>query len=261
MLWLKTIVSLSVLFLLTGCATTKQMSAKVRVQLSDGQVLVGALTTPAFALGTDFGKLNFRADDAGELSPLEGEDVERAGSFVRLWLRDGSEFVGEWHEADVKMEIQVGGKAMGVQVPISKLKRLRFQGRPVWADAGRYRVRTRRGDDFFVDPKRSRLKFVSDLGTFSPLLSEIEQLDRDPAGGDSWKVQLKTGTRIHGHIAEDGFDLHPVLGPERLTLTADLVERVEQVALARPAHLPVGGASEYYDNSMQKSMKQQIMKH
>jgi len=82
---------------LSSCGSAEPRAPVVLATLTDGQVLVGELNTRAFTLATSLGTLAFDAKDAGELGPLEGGDMEQSGAAVRLWLRDGSEFVGKWH--------------------------------------------------------------------------------------------------------------------------------------------------------------------
>ena len=129
MKWAMTMTVLALAACLAGCATTNSSGRpQVHVQLNDGQVLVGELTTRAFTLKTDYGDLQFAADDAGEIGPLEGGDMKQSDELIKLWLRNGSEFVGGWQKPVVQMLLAVGGKDVPVDVPIDKLSRLQFMG-------------------------------------------------------------------------------------------------------------------------------------
>lgn len=254
---------------IAGCAGVSGASrSEVHVQLNDGQVLVGRMTTPQFSLKTAFGTMRFDADEAGELGPLEGDDMQQAGNLIRLWLRNGSEFVGGWENPVVEMALSVGGREIPVEVPIDKLERLRFRGQPVYTDRPLYRVLTRSGDDFFVDAGTSRIHFDGELGSFSPFLAEIASLEKLDSDDNLWSVRLKNGTRLHSRIQADGVALHPAMGPGEVTLSWKLVARLEPASMRAPAaplaaakaQQAAAPATSYYDNSMQRRLKEDAAK-
>ena len=191
---------------LSSCGMLNQQAAQsdVHVMLNDGQVIVGELTTPIFTLKTELGTLKFDTDEAGELGPLEGNDMKQSDKLVRLWLKNGSEFVGGWQKASVEMSLRIGDKDISIDVPIDKLKRLRFKGDPVWSDKPLYRVVTRSGDDFFVEADSSQIHFTSELGSFSPYLAEISSLVQLDGEENKWQVQLKNGSRLNAEIKNSG---------------------------------------------------------
>jgi hypothetical protein len=245
------------LTLAVGCSLKSgQLKHQVHVLLNDGQVLVGEMTTPTFTLKTQLGTLKFDSEDAGELGPLEGKDMQQSDNLVRLWLRNGSEFVGSWEHPAVQVEVEVGGDAVAVDVPIAKVKRLRFKGGPEWSDKPLYRVLTSAGDDFFVDASASRIHFQGELGIFSPFLSEISRLERLGEDADGWGISLKNGSRLHGGVHQDGVELEPTMGPDKVKLDWKLVARMEPASM----HAPKLAAPEkvdqgFYDNQMQKRVK------
>ena len=251
-----------------GCATTPSRP-KVRVTLNDGQILVGEMTTRTFALETGIGDLAFDTAHAGELGPLEGEDMHQSGRTVRLWLRNGSEFVGAWKKADVQVALSMGGKAYNVAVPIEKAKRLQFFGEAVWDERPVFRILTRSGDDFFVDVTKTQVLFSTELGTFQPFLSEVENLVALDRKKNKWRVHFENGTVFHATIGQENLDLRLDMGPERFALALASVERMERQTL-RPAHPPSSGIffntdsdgdvrarteCGYYSNAEQKAAK------
>jgi hypothetical protein len=269
---LKAFVVLSAMFVFASCGSWKKSPVSgVHVQLNDGQVLVGELSTAQFTLKTELGTLAFDTVDAGELGPLEGGDMEQSDNLIRLWLRNGSEFVGGWDKPSVQMEIEVGGKKVPIDVPIAKLKRLRFRGSAVWSKKALYRVRTRAGDDFFVDAGESRIHFTGELGEFSPYLTEIALMERAEEDGNRWKVHLKNGNLVHVGIREGGLELKPSMGPEKVELSWNLVDGLEPTAMRPPAMArkekaeqravkddllsPGLAAPSYYSNEAQQEVK------
>jgi hypothetical protein len=249
--------------ILGACAAPAALGPRVHVELNDGQVLVGEMSTPALSLKTQFGAIAFDAAQAGELGPLEGGDIREAGSLIRLWLRNGSEFVGEWQAPVVRMALRVGGAAVPVDVPIQKLARLRFLGQPVWHDRPVFRLLTHAGDDFYVDAERSRVRLKTEVGAMEPFLDEIARLEPRGQEENAWQVVLKSGSVLFAEIDKDGLDLRPVLGPEKLTVAWSAIRRLEQVAApalaaaAQAGSPPVQAAESaaYYDNAAQRAHK------
>ncbi len=252
------IAMISVGCLVMGCAgMASQTRPQVHVQLNDGQVLVGGMTTEMFRLKTEFGMLDFTTEDAGELGPLEGADMQQAGNLIKLWLRNGSEFVGAWERPAVEVAISIGGKDVTIDVPIDKIKRMRFRGDAEYTEKPLYRVLTSSGDDFFVDASASKIHFKGELGEFSPFLEEIAGLERNNGDDNEWQIRLKNGTTLHAGIQQDGVELSPAMGPERVKLSWSLVARMEPAHMNAPAAVtksPV--APEYYDNAPQRAMKE-----
>ena len=248
---------------LSSCGMLNQQAAQsdVHVILNDGQVIVGELTTPIFTLKTELGTLKFDTDEAGELGPLEGNDMKQSDKLVRLWLKNGSEFVGSWQKASVEMSLRIGDKDISIDVPIDKLKRLRFKGDPVWSDKPLYRVVTRSGDDFFVEADSSQIHFTSELGSFSPYLAEISSLVQLDGEENKWQVQLKNGSRLNAEIRDSGLELKPAQGPEQVSLSWALVARLEPAVMNVPTSLAASESSQvppspgYYSNESQKAVK------
>lgn len=255
------------LLLLAGCQSA---GPEVLVTLDDGQKLVGSLTTRTFALETGMGTLAFDSAIAGELGPVEGGTVEQSERMVRLWLRNGSEFVGRWQRPAVEVELDLGEKPRTIQVPIAKLQRLQFRGAAIWADDAVFRVVTRDGDDFFVDVTRTRLAFTSDLGEFDPYLAEIDRLEPLDAKKTQWRITLGTGTVFNGTLRQTQLDLRLAVGPEAVTLPLAAVKQMDKQRLDRGGgswrglgraqelgdEAPFGGEpGGFYSNRLQKASK------
>jgi small nuclear ribonucleoprotein (snRNP)-like protein len=245
---------------LAGCADPliiEDLRPRVQVKLNDGQVLVGRLATRTFTLMTGLGIVSFDTADAGELGPLEGTDLNQSKHLVRLWLRNGSEFIGGWQKPSVTVAVSIGGKEIPINVPIAKVSRLQFRGAQIWPDGPVFRIRTTSGDDFFVDVTRTRIGFENELGCFEPYLSEITHiLPRDPAK-TSWEIHLSQGMIFNGRIPQKILSLQLEMGPETISLPLVEIERMEYQVLARPAAFrPERARGLFYSNALQKAAKE-----
>ncbi len=226
LLRLAAIVAIPVLTLTFGLGAKKQ--AAVRVTMDDGQVLYGDARTARVSLHSTLGELKIPLGDIGEILPVEGDQMEDSEDHVRIWLRDGSELVGQWSEPELAMTIDVGKESVRIDVPTDDLGRLQTQGGEVWPRGAVYRVRTVHGDDFLVDAKDSRFTMVNQLGTFSPSLADcvtIRPVD-DPEG--DWRIELATGTVLIGELDGSQFTLAMPMGPESVTLPLASFVSMEQ---------------------------------
>jgi len=196
-------------------------SLDVRVALADGQVLHGTVSTEAFVVKTSLGELSFPAAHTGELGPLEGDDMKTSGNAVRLWVRDGSEFIGEWVAPGLEVVVHVGGQDVPVSVPIDRLERCQFRAAAVRPQGAVHRVRTTHGDDFLVDPARSRIAFRSDLGRFETTLAEVRDMEPISEDRARWRFHLTSGTVLTGEIEGKALTLALVLGPDSVTIPID----------------------------------------
>jgi hypothetical protein len=258
----KSIVLVTILgtFLAIGCGRS-HLRPNVHAILNDGQLLVGTITTKTFTLKTEFGEIPFSTEEAGELGPLEGPDMQRSEHLVKLWLKNGSEFVGSWERPAVHMALSIGNEQVSIEVPIEKIKRLRFQGHAKYSDKPLYRVMTQAGDDFFVDADKSRIHFEGELASFSPFLTEISMLERKDADQNLWQVVMVNGTRLHGKIKDKGLDLKPAMGPEQVDISWDLIARLEPATMQAPisdsAPAYPQAAEKFYSNDHQRAAKEE----
>lgn len=248
---------------LATLAACRTPGPEVLVSLDDGQQLVGRLATKTIALQTQMGLLEFDTAVAGELGLVEGANAKASGDMIRLWLKNGSEFVGKWQRPSVQVAVTLGEEPRDIDVPIAKLQRLQFRGDAI--DSGRdvFRVVTKAGDDFFVDLTRTRLAFASDLGKFSPFLHEIASLERMGDDAAKWRVRLTTGTVLLGTLDQQKLDLRLAVGPERLELPLDAVAQMDKQQLdvqhawsEGRADIRVQSAQGFYSNAPQKEAKE-----
>ena len=210
---------LSVLITTTGCA--EESLWPVRATIDDGQVLMGSIQTPELVLEGGLGTLVIPWEDVGEVVPVEGDKLAGSGGYVDVWLRNGSELTGRWVDAELDMDLSVGGELVGVDVPVSQLLRLQTQGGEIWPQGVVYRVRTSHGDDFLVDPEASRLVLENEMGTFSPFLSEcLSATPLEDATGD-WRIELVSGTVLIGPMVDDAVTFQLGLGPGEATVPLD----------------------------------------
>lgn len=263
-----------VIALSAACASSKGDGFPVRATLADGQVLVGQVETDVLLLDGGLGRLSIPLEDVGEVVPVEGGDLAASGNHVGVWLRDGTELRGQWAEPELRMGIEVGGRTVGVDLPVEAMNRFQFQGGTEWPTGVVYRVRTRFGDDFRVDPENTRLVVDSDLGQFEPFLSECVSAVPlgDPTG--DWRVELHTGTVLVGPLAESEVTFALLTGPEEISVAlADFVSLDRQywgapVAAQEAYEAPAAGASPaprprsgWFDNSSLKGQRDYQYSH
>jgi hypothetical protein len=261
--------ALTLLFV-TSCASDPR--PRVLATLSDGQRLYGRLATATFRLDTTLGELEFDRAVAGELAPEDDHEATATSRRVRLWLRDGSEFVGVWQSPAVELELIIGDERRALEIPIARLARLQFAGDPVWPEGQIGRITTREGDDFFVVVTREQLAIESDLGHFQPRLDEISSIELASEDPRRWRIALAGGTVLHGTIAQEHLALRTVIGAVALALPLGRLQRfmhhrlepigIEWHSMSAATAAPPTGADEsergYYSNQMQKAAKQQL---
>jgi len=213
----------------------------VRATLGDGQVLMGEVHTRTLRLTTGSGELEVPLADVGEVVPATGGQLGEADGRVDVWLRNGSELRGTWADPHLAMSIRVGGADVPVDLPMNELSRFQLQGDARWPGGPIYRMKTRFGDDFLVDPSRTRLVVVNDLGTFSPLLSECASVAPvgDPQG--PWRVTLQTGTVLLGKLQDDRVTVALPMGPSEVSVPLEQFVSLKMESWAPVASSPRGG--------------------
>ncbi|GDX80552.1 hypothetical protein LBMAG42_23630 [Deltaproteobacteria bacterium] len=195
-----------------------QVDTAVRATLSDGQILMGEVRTKVLRLATGSGILEVPLADVGEVVPAKRGLLATEAREVDVWLKNGSELRGTWSEPELAMAIAVGGANIGVNLPMNELTRFQLQGAARWPSGPVYRMRTTWGDDFLVDPAKTRVQLENQLGSFAPLLTECRSVApiNDPEG--DWRIELETGTVLVGHLKEDRVTLALPMGPKEVTV-------------------------------------------
>ena len=193
----------------------------VRATLGDGQILMGEVQTRTLRLQSGSGMLEIPLSDVGEVVPADESGLGASAGRVDVWLRNGSELRGTWADPKLAMSVAVGGDEVSVDLPMNDLSRFQLQGGIRWPGGPIYRLHTRDGDDFLIDPARTHLVIESVLGTFAPLLSECSSVAPvdDPRG--PWRVQLKTGTVLLGTLADSQLTVALPMGPEEIAVSLD----------------------------------------
>lgn len=204
--------------LFTAFSLAHNVETPVRATLADGQVLMGQVRTRILRLVTGAGLVDVPLSDVGEVRPSENRQLGNDDHQVNVWLRNGSELRGTWSDPELAMGISVGGDKVGVDLPMAELTRFQLQGQVAWPDSPVYRVQTTWGDDFLIDPARTRLQLENQLGSFSPSLAECRSAAPvgDPDG--DWRVELTTGTVLVGELKGDALTVSLPMGPKELTL-------------------------------------------
>lgn len=219
------------LALVAGCAQPD--ATPVRATLADGQVLVGQVRTDTLLLEGGLGTLEVPLADVGEVVPVEGSELGASGGYATVWLRNGTELRGRWTDPELAMGIAVGGRELAVDLPVQDLVRFQLQGGEIWPDQPVFRVRTTWGDDVLVDPERSTITLVNELGTFEPSLTECAAITPGP---DGWTVVLHTGTVLRGEIEGDSLQFALELGPETVDVPLDAIVGMTWESWAVPAY-------------------------
>ena len=206
-------ISLTAALLTSACATEHEGNP-IRATLSDGQVFAGSVSTRALQLEGALGSLSIPIQDIGEIVPVEGGALGSSNGHVTVWLRNGSELVGQWAKPELDVDIAVGGQQVPVQLPVNDLQRFQLEDGEHWSNDDVFLVTTTHGDDFLVDPEQTRLTIVNDLGTFEPFLSECVSATpiEDPTG--LWRIQLFTGTVLLGELESDQIEFALPMVPD-----------------------------------------------
>lgn len=211
-------ISFALLFLHVAHARTE---TPVRATLGDGQILMGEVRTKTLLLETGSGTLEIPLADVGEVVPAVAGGLGESEGRVDVWLKNGSELRGTWADPKLAMRIRAGGSKVPVDLPMNDLSRFQLQGDARWPSGPVYRMRTRLGDDFLVDPARTQLVIQNDFGTFSPFLSECRMVApvADPQG--LWRIELQTGTVLIGHLQDGQVTVALPMGPAEISVPLD----------------------------------------
>lgn len=207
----------------------------VRATLGDGQILMGEVHTKTLRLESGSGTLEIPLADVGEVVPASSGGLGESEGRVDVWLKNGSELRGRWADPKLAMSITVGGAAVPIDLPMNDLSRFQLQGDARWPAGPVYRMRTRFGDDFLVDPARTHLVVENHLGTFSPLLSECRSVAPvdDPQG--LWRIELQTGTVLLGQLQDDIVTVALPMGPAEVSVPLDQFVSLRIESWAPPA--------------------------
>ncbi|MDF1667107.1 MAG: hypothetical protein P1V97_35515 [Planctomycetota bacterium] len=261
-----------------ACQSPAPKGPAVKVTLSDGQVLMGRMSTENLTLKTGLGELNFDSKDAGELGLVKGGNVGESKSKIRLWLLNGSEFVGHWQKPEVDLKFSAGGDEFNIKVPIAKLERLQFQGNAVWSEDAVFRIQTASGDDFFVDVTKNRLPFQTEFGQIRPFLSEIRSMKPLDKKNEKWRVQLNNGTSLEARFQMKVLNLTLAMGPKKISLPLSEIRHMNRQEILRlgfqeandnlasePSRAQGSGGggflgSRFYSNKAQQSAKMEAAK-
>ncbi len=217
----------------------------VRATLGDGQVLMGEVQTRVLRLESGAGTLDIPLADVGEVVPASSGGLGESEGRVDVWLKNGSELRGRWADPELAMTIRVGGDDVPIDLPMNDLSRFQLQGDARWPGGPVYRMRTRFGDDFLVDPALTHLVIENDLGTFSPLLSECRSVApiSDPLG--VWRIELLTGTVLLGELQDDIVTVALPMGPAEVSVP---LEQFVSLRVERWAAPPLATAVETRDD-------------
>jgi hypothetical protein len=206
----------------------RQPEIPVGATLQDGQVLVGAISTPTLRLDGALGAVDVPLDAVGLLVPVEGTTLGQSHGNVDVWLRNGSELKGRWADPALAMDLEVGRTSVGVEVPTDDLQALQLRGSEAWPDRPVYRVVTTHGDDFLVDPESTQVHLENALGSFAPYLAECRSIGPVGATSGDWRVELQTGTVLVGKVTEKALTFALPMGPAQVEVPLDALVSMSQ---------------------------------
>jgi hypothetical protein len=218
----------SLLLSIACSGNTTVESSPVLASLEDGQVLQGLVTTTDVQLRTEFGTLAVPIGDIGELEPVEGGHLEDSHNHVKIWLRNGSELVGEWAEPELKFHLDVGEQWIEVDLPMNEMERFQLKDGQNWPNQNTFAVTTSYGDDFVVDTQTTQFTLTNPLGSFSPYLKECKSLAPIGEPDGDWRVELHNGSILIGKIDESHITFALPMGPEFIRVPLEHIAKLER---------------------------------
>jgi hypothetical protein len=115
--------------------------------------------------------------------------------------------------------------------------------------------------------------FYNEMGTFSPFLSEIQQLEPLDTQNKGWKIYLENQSLFLAELRQETLELHLALGPKTLELPLSFIQRMSRENLLYPsqshsyfdASSTAGtttspgdsGGSGFFSNQLQKAAKEE----
>lgn len=229
------------------------MSDPVRATLEDGQILAGQVRSIDVNLVTPLGNLAIPIGHIGEIEPIEGGQLEDSHNHVKVWLRNGSELVGQWDNPELEFNLAVGDEWVEVDLPMDELERFQLRDRETWPKWGVFVVNTDFGDDFIVDANTTKFTLENDLGVFSPYLSECRSIEPLGDGSDQWQVNLNNGSTLRGTIAGNQFLFTLPMGPEEISVPLVHVTSIQRQEWSEPTKRPA--STGWFDNSSYRQQK------
>lgn len=244
-----------------GCGTTIDVEqSPVRASLQDGQVLQGLVSTTTVALRTELGTHQIPVGDIGELEPLEGNVMSSAHNRVKVWLRNGSELVGEWADPELTFHIDIDNALVPVRLPIGEMQRFQLRDGETWPTEGAFAVTTSYGDDFIVNPRETKVTLSNTMGTFSPTLAEIQSIAPLAEYDKDWRIALVNGNVLIGTLPENEIQFSLPKGPKHITVPLDHIVSVNRngwndMLWKDPGSSRALSPSQWFDNSRYRDTK------
>jgi len=254
--------------ILMGCGTAIEVeTSPVRASLQDGQILQGLVGTTTVSLRTELGTHQIPVGDIGELEPLEGNVMSNAHNRVKVWLRNGSELVGEWADPELTFHIEIDQTLVPVRLPIEEMQRFQLRDGETWPTEGAFAVTTSYGDDFIVNPRKTKIKLSNAMGVFSPTLAEIQSIAPMAEQEKDWRIALVNGNVLIGTLPENEIQFFLPKGPKQITVPLDHIVSVNRNGWNDMLWKePNGGsrgvsASGWFDNSRYRDTKTKAKKY
>ena len=203
-------------------------TSAVRASLDDGQILHGYVSTTMVQLRTNMGTLAVPIGDVGEIEPIEGQHLSDSHNHIKIWLRNGSELVGEWANPELQFNIDVGNTLVAVDLPMDEMERFQLEDGDKWPAQNSFMVKTVFGDDIIIDSALTTFTLKNHLGTFTPTLAECKSLRPIGDHTGDWQVELHNGTVLIGPLSETSIEFALPLGPESITVSLEHITELER---------------------------------
>ena len=242
-----------------GCGSAVNIEqSPVRASLQDGQVLQGLVGTTTVALRTDLGTHEIPVGDIGELEPIEGSAMSHSHNRIKVWLRNGSELVGEWADPELTFHIDIDNTLVPVRLPIDEMQRFQLRDGTSWPTEGAFAVTTSYGDDFIVSPKETHVTLRNTMGTFSPTLAEIQTIAPVIGHETHWRIALVNGNILIGSLPEEKIVFALPKGPEQITVPLEHIVGIDRNGWSDMIHKEQHesrSGSGWFDNSRYRDVK------
>ena len=230
-------------------------TSAVRASLDDGQVLHGYVSTTNVQLRTEMGTLPVPIGDIGEIEPIEGTQLADAHNHIKLWLRNGSELVGEWANPELQFNIRIDEDLVAVDLPMDALERFQLEEGDRWPAQNSFVVKTSYGDDIIIDSSETHFTLTNHLGTFTPTLAECKSLRPLGEHTGNWQVELHNGTILIGALSEKSIEFALPLGPDTITVPLDHITHLERRTWGDPNFFDEKQRSGWFDKGRYRSLK------
>ena len=182
-----------------------------RIELNDGNVLLGTIENKSYAVTALFGKIEVPASRVVGIVP-GGDKSAR----VRLVQTDGQVIAGKLASQAVQLKLTIGST---LSVPLGRIRQLSYRiskDRPAGFAASQPMVLLRSGDRLIWTECHTRLQLAGPWGAVDLPLRSLRRIERIDTEGRGHRARFPGGTVLAG-----------TLGPKKLTLKLKVAGELE----------------------------------